>query len=227
MKMWSVSLLALLTLQSYPPPFPREGVTKVLENEHVVVWHGVFPKNRPTAVHEHRLDLVGVFFSEGRVRATMLDGSVRDGKPFGPGHVVFQPLGVIHVEESLVEGTRAVGLELKEGSDAPLQGVPEELDPVTLAPHVYRILLNNKRVRVIESIERPNESRPRHIHPGRLILQTSGCPGNSPPQRAATTFDDLRVWWVDPEVHGPATSTVPQECRHIEIEVKGVPMRMQ
>jgi hypothetical protein len=32
--------------QSYPPPFPRIGVTKLLDNERVTVWDYTPPANR-------------------------------------------------------------------------------------------------------------------------------------------------------------------------------------
>jgi hypothetical protein len=64
-------------------------VWKLFENERVVVWTGTFPKNRPTATHEHTMDLVGVFLTEGQVKNTGLDGSVREGKPFGNGQSCF------------------------------------------------------------------------------------------------------------------------------------------
>ena len=220
MKLTTISVLAALALQAYPPPFPREGVTKLFENEWVVVWHGVFPKNRPTAMHEHKLDLVGVFLSHGQVKNTTLDGSVRLGKPFGPNHVVFQPSGVIHSEESFIEGTKAVGIELK-GPPKP-SVLDSSMDAVKLAPSIYRTLLDNERVRVIELIARPGETRPRHAHPGRLMVQPALCPnGLTAPPSAITTPDGVRVWWVNAETHGPSTGTAPEECRYIEVEIKG------
>src|SRR4051794_22831567 len=119
MKMLALVGMALLAAQNYPPPFPREGVTKLFENDRVVVWAGTFVKNRPTPMHEHTMDLVGVFLSDGKVNTTLLDGTTREGKPFGNGSVVFGPKGVIHVEESLVDGTRARGIELKNVGDQP------------------------------------------------------------------------------------------------------------
>ncbi len=37
--------------QKYPPQFPREGATKLFENEHVIVWEQV---GRPKEAFEHK-----------------------------------------------------------------------------------------------------------------------------------------------------------------------------
>jgi hypothetical protein len=141
-------VLTLLTFQSYPPPFPREGVTKLFENERVVVWTAAFLKNRPTPLHEHTMDGIGVFLSEGQLRNRMLDGTVREGKPFGNGHVVLAQRGVIHIEESLVEGTKAILIELKEAGPQTANLVATG-SHATQLPSDQRLLLENARVRIV------------------------------------------------------------------------------
>jgi quercetin dioxygenase-like cupin family protein len=113
MKSLMVLTLVLFTFQSYPPAFPREGITKLFENERVIVWTGLFPQGKPTAMHEHKLPHVGVFLSAGRVRGTLLDGTTGVAT-VSKGAVTWGPAGRIHVEESLEAGTRAIGIELKE-----------------------------------------------------------------------------------------------------------------
>ena len=73
-------LLASLLLtvpQDYPPPFPREGATKVFENESVTVWDVTWKAGVPTPMHQHRLELVGVTLVPGTVRVTLPDGATR------------------------------------------------------------------------------------------------------------------------------------------------------
>ena len=45
MKSLCALTLVLLVLQGYPPPFPRQGVTQILENDYVRVWDAQFPQN--------------------------------------------------------------------------------------------------------------------------------------------------------------------------------------
>src|SRR5665811_576067 len=95
----SLALAGILmcSLQSvYPPPFPRDGISKVFENDRIVVWQGILGvKGEPTRMHHHQWDLVGVFLDDGHVRNELPDGTVRDSKPFSRGSVVFQPKGVV------------------------------------------------------------------------------------------------------------------------------------
>jgi len=42
-------------------------------------------------------------------------------------------------------------------------------DPVAVAPDHYKILLENKRVRVLEGLLKPGERTPLHSHPARVI----------------------------------------------------------
>jgi hypothetical protein len=112
MKFTAVFAVALLALQAYPPPFPREGVTKLLENARVVVWRTDWVKGRPTAMHEHMKDLVGVVLEGGHVRVTLPDGTVVPGQPTEKGRATFQARGVIHREESVADGGRNIAIEL-------------------------------------------------------------------------------------------------------------------
>jgi hypothetical protein len=113
MKLAAVSTAIVFALQAYPPPFPRDGVTKVLENERVVAWQVQWSKGRPTAMHEHVLDLVGVVLEPGQVKATFPDGSVNPGTLSQPAAASFMPSGMIHQEESVVDGGRTIAIELK------------------------------------------------------------------------------------------------------------------
>lgn len=113
-----------LSRPHYPPPFPRPGVSKSFENGRVIVWQGLVGfKGRPTVMHEHTMDQVAVFFDDGvRVRTTMLDGTTRESAtPTQRGAVSFQPKGVIHIEEVLNDGLRAVAIELKPQNRQTLQ----------------------------------------------------------------------------------------------------------
>ena len=46
----------LFAFSTYPPPFPREGATKVLENESVVIWDVTWENGKPTPMHQHPVE---------------------------------------------------------------------------------------------------------------------------------------------------------------------------
>jgi hypothetical protein len=98
-----------------PPPFPRPGTTKLLENNVVDVWDVSWLKQK-YPLHTHRYDLVGVSYVEG-------DRIITQGS--APGRLVntkawvFQTnrAGVTHVEEGASDPPmRAVLIELKQAA---------------------------------------------------------------------------------------------------------------
>ena len=110
-----------LSAQKYPPPFPRDGIVKVFENERVIVWKGIAGfKSRPTVMHEHTLDFAGVFLDDGGIpKITLPDGSVRVATtPTSRGITTAGTKGTIHIEEQLKDGIRVVVIELKDGKPA-------------------------------------------------------------------------------------------------------------
>ena len=107
-------LLAIVAGQSaeLPPPFPRPGTTKLLENDVVAVWDVSWLKQK-YPLHTHRYDLVGVSYAEGERIITQGEGPGRldHTKPW-----VFQTnrANVTHVEEGASDPPlRAVLIEVK------------------------------------------------------------------------------------------------------------------
>src|SRR6187200_151221 len=109
-----LSLLTVLLAQAaeLPPPFPRPGTTKILENDAVAVWDVSWLKQK-YPLHTHRYDLVGMSYAEG-------DRIITQGE--APGRLtptkawVFQTnrANVTHVEEGASDPPmRAVLIELK------------------------------------------------------------------------------------------------------------------
>jgi hypothetical protein len=95
-----------------PPPYPRPGTTKLLENDAVAVWDVSWLKQK-YPLHTHRYDLVGISYAEG-------DRIITQGE--APGRLVptkawvFQMnrAGVTHVEEGASDPPmRAVQIEVK------------------------------------------------------------------------------------------------------------------
>jgi hypothetical protein len=129
-------LLAMAAGQSageLPPPFPRPGTEKLLENDVVAVWDVSWLKQK-YPLHTHRYDLVGVSYVEG-------DRIITQGQ--APGRLVntkawvFQTnrANVTHVEEGASDPPmRAVLIEVKPpapraASEEPADGLRKVLGP--------------------------------------------------------------------------------------------------
>lgn len=106
--------------QTYAQPFEREGSTKVMENNRVIVWDVTWLK-RAYPTHRHMYDYTGVYYASGDRVIVNLDGSRR------PTHTnawdtFFLRKGITHSEEGASdEPLRAIMLELKEPA---AQGAP-------------------------------------------------------------------------------------------------------
>jgi hypothetical protein len=162
MKLALAALLAFVTVQTYPPPFPRDGVTKVLDNARVVAWRVDWIKGRPTATHEHKLDLVGVVLEGGQTRITLPNGTVTVGQPTVRGAATFQARGVIHGEEAMLDNARNLTVELKD------EKVPART-PNTSAPEGFpregaKLVVENARVAVWDYTYVRGRIVPLHIH---------------------------------------------------------------
>jgi hypothetical protein len=168
MKFQVIGVMALMAVQTYPPPFPREDVSKVFENDRVVVWNARWTAGRPSPMHEHKLDLVGVILEGGRTKLTLLDGSIREGPLSKRGDVVFQPKGVIHIEEPLVGGARTIGVELKDVTVAPIDERPAL--PSAFPRDGARSLLENGRVAIWDYQWLPGRAVPLHYQDRDVVI---------------------------------------------------------
>jgi hypothetical protein len=132
--MWVLSVMvvtALLATQAaeLPPPYPRPGTTKILENDAVAVWDVSWLKQK-YPLHTHRYDLVGISYAEGDRIITQGDAP---GRLVPTKAWVFQMnrAGVTHVEEGASDPPmRAVQIEVKspaprERREEPAEGLRE------------------------------------------------------------------------------------------------------
>jgi hypothetical protein len=156
-------ILGISAQQPLPPPFPRPGVVKLLENRRVVVWNIAWPKGQPTAMHRHVYDLVGSYYTSGDRVITEVDGSKRNVTNKA-GEITFRQKGLTHIEEGISESPlRAVFIELKE--DAPAASI---VQPVNGSPLFRDIgvtqLMDNPRVTVWSYDRGSAAAGPRHRH---------------------------------------------------------------
>jgi quercetin dioxygenase-like cupin family protein len=121
-------LAMLVAAQSYPPPFPRAGASKLIDNARVQVWDVAWPKGQPTPLHRHPYAMTGIYYAPGNRLITAVDGSKRPVTTQAGG-IVWQLEGLTHVEEGTSDDPlRAVMIELKEhapsGRAIASQGAP-------------------------------------------------------------------------------------------------------
>ncbi len=190
---WSV-----LTAQTYPPPFPRDGATKLLENDRVVAWDVTWPKGHPTAMHKHAYDLVGAFLADGSRLITPLD------KPPFPnttkrGDAVFSPRNTIHIEEGTSDSpTRAILLELKEDGPRNEPSLPSAGAPPAFPREGAKQVLDNARVAVWDYTWKVGTAVPmhQHVHDAAIIWFENGTlkstPQSGEPTMVKAAFGTLR-----------------------------------
>src|SRR5215471_525792 len=65
--------------KKWPAQFPREGATKLFENDHIIVWEQVGRPKEPF-MHMHVRDTIVFGIENGRVDTLGVDGKKNDGK---------------------------------------------------------------------------------------------------------------------------------------------------
>jgi hypothetical protein len=168
-------LLALVAGQApeLPPPFPRPGTTKLLENDVVAVWDVAWLKQQ-YPLHTHRYDLVGVSYVEGD---RIITQGNNPGRRVNTKAWVFQTnrANVTHVEEGASDPPmRAVLIELKHAAprEAAAEAPADGLRQVAGAPAFE----NNRAVAWVVTA---GSSAPTHRHVGdavELIVDGSMTP---------------------------------------------------
>ena len=94
------------------PAFPREGVSRVVENDRVTVWAVSWTKGMKTPLHFHDKDVVAVYLDAGTVRSIPPSGETM-ATPRLAGDTVFLLRGRAHVEECIDGPRRDIIIELK------------------------------------------------------------------------------------------------------------------
>ena len=98
-----------------------------------------------------------------------------------------------------------------------------DLDPLTAAPQIYSLKLENDYVRVIQTTARPGELTPLHSHPGRVAVFLNDCidrRANEKGEIVEKKYPAGDTLWAPAETHGDFRYAFAAECRIIEIEVK-------
>jgi hypothetical protein len=87
--------------QKYPPQFPREGATKLFENEHVIVWEQV-GRPKEAFMHKHIRDILNFGIDPGGgITVQNPDGSKGGGSSFTQTIYDKRPNGVTYTKAGL------------------------------------------------------------------------------------------------------------------------------
>jgi hypothetical protein len=141
--------------QTYPQPFDREGTTKLLENDRVIVWD-VSWLQRAYPTHHHNYDYAGVYYAPGD-RIIVSQSGERRPTHTNAWDTFFIRRGVTHSEEGAsAEPLRAVMLELKE--PAP------EVAAATASTGLGKKVRESDRLVIWEDIAAQDTQPPAHRH---------------------------------------------------------------
>jgi hypothetical protein len=163
LKAMAVTAMLVTQAAELPPPFPRPGTTKLLENDAVAVWNVSWLKQK-YPLHTHRYDLVGISYAEGDRIITQGDAP---GRLVHTNAWVFQTnrAGVTHVEEGASDPPmRAVLIEVK--AAAPRNG---REDPPDGLRHVLGAPAWDQNNRAAAWLVTGGSSVPTHRHSGDAV----------------------------------------------------------
>ena len=151
----------------YPHAFPRQGVKKLLENEHVTVWEVNWLKNISQPTHRHCCDMAGVYLRYGFINVTTPDGKVTPSKPFDVPRPYFQKAGITHKEEA-VGGPDdperlAIMVDLKEPAAGTRMLTLSDLEPA-FPREGAKDVLDNARVRIWDYTFEAKKPTGQHVH---------------------------------------------------------------
>ena len=158
------------TQEEYPHAFPRDGASKIIENNRVIVWDATWLNDAPQPYHRHRYDLTGVFLRWGPLKVTRLDGTFSASQePFEVPWVFFQPKGVTHKEEGIGPPERhAVMIDIKDSTISSRETIPDL--PDAFPREGTEEVLDRPRVAVWDVNSPTGWAAPLHVHPRDTVV---------------------------------------------------------
>jgi hypothetical protein len=175
--------------QKYAPPFPRDGATKVLEDEEFAIWDVTYEKGKSTGMHELTLDQVSVNITVdglSAIKVTKPDGtwSIEQEKN---GSVRFESKGTVEAEEGASDRpTHIFVFQLKNFAPPhrPItEGIPGQFENRVGAVKLFE----TDRIVVWDDTFLPGLRKPLHKHysetaityyqPGKVRQFIGGVPG--------------------------------------------------
>jgi hypothetical protein len=169
----TTTILALLLLlaspfQDLPHAFPREGARQLIDNDRVTVWEVNLEKGKPSTMHQHKYELVGVDLSDATVRVVNRDGTSQTSAA-KTGQVISLKKGTAHIEEVTSEKPRhAIVIDLKDAKVSRLEN--KSGYPLAFPRDGAKIVLENERVIVWDYTWTLNKPTPMHFHDKDVVV---------------------------------------------------------
>lgn len=163
-------LFLLLPSQTtnFPPAFPRDGAKQLIDNERVTVWEATWLKGKPTAMHRHQFDMVGIELADAAIKETPAQGAAKTGAP-RLGQVTFTKKGFTHMEEGTSDTPRhAILIDLKDVVVPPLRN--KSGYPDAFPREGAKKLLDNERVVVWDYSWTPGKPTVMHFHDKDVVV---------------------------------------------------------
>ncbi len=146
--------VAICVLAQTPP---------TLENDQVRVLTVTDQPHVKTALHDHKLNRVMIYLTPGEQNIITQDGKKTTVK-FKAGEVKWSPASGMHTSEVVSAApAKLIEVEVKKPGD-PRKTATTALDPVKLAPKVYKVEFENDQVRVLRVKFAPHQEVPEHEH---------------------------------------------------------------
>lgn len=139
-----------------------------IENEYVRVLDVTDTSNTKGRLHEHSMNRVMIYLSNGKQKLEYSDGRVVDLQ-FEPGTALWSAAGGMHTSQNVGGAPfRVIEVELKKTPGTTVFG---PLDPVRVDPRHYKVVHDTPQARVIRVKVGGKQSIPLHEHtPNRVIV---------------------------------------------------------
>jgi quercetin dioxygenase-like cupin family protein len=136
----------------------------VIENDHVRVLKVSDPPHRKGRLHEHAMNRVMVYLSDGHL-VLEYEGGKTDDQKVKAGEVRWSAAGGKHTSENVSAGpVEIVEIELKSKPGGESKPITAALDPLKVDPAHYTLLFENDQVRVVRAKLDPHGKIKQHEH---------------------------------------------------------------
>jgi quercetin dioxygenase-like cupin family protein len=198
-----------------------DSVSLKFENDHVRVIESVLKPGAKDKEHSHP-NYVTYVIGGGSFKVHS-NGAVAVAR-FKTGDTVFREAQTHWAANIGKTTTRLLLFELKDEkpAGAPFQ-VPPDQDPVKISPQYYRVVIDNKLVRVLEYRLKPGQKEPMHTHPCGVVYYLTGTKWKATASDGKTTETYTKpgqIFWRGVTTHA-AENAGKTEARALAIELKG------
>jgi quercetin dioxygenase-like cupin family protein len=212
MKTMRLVVLLLLAACAAAPPVQTPAARAVDAVESIPANYRVLFENELVKAVEHRLPAGAAEPMHShpypRVLYALTDSRVRVGggavSTMRAGEAGYREPQVHAIQNAGNSESRLIMVELKKPQPERMY-IPQTDDSTAVAPHVYRVLFENERVRMLESRTAPGTATAMHSHPG-LVFGYRILPS-----RSRITFPDGNSVEVDSQ---PGPFWIDSPSRH-------------